>query len=131
MTATTILNDLKTRGIRIWAETGQLKLDAPHGAITPEIQMAIRDHKAEMLTLLRSKTAERPRIGSFARPRVVHATRALSNCPWPTCGGHLTTHGHNLYLCSICETWFELMSPEDLGVYVGDLSDRDDQIAAK
>ncbi len=50
------------------------------------------------------------RLGSLARPRPVSGTRMPSDCPWrPNCDGHLIAHGHNLHLCSTCETWFEFL----------------------
>jgi hypothetical protein len=70
--------------------------------------------KAALLALLRSKPTERPRIGSFARPRVARGTQMPSDCLWATCNGLLTAHGHTHYLCSNCETWFELLPSEDV-----------------
>ena len=119
MTATVILDDLQTRGIRIWAETDQLKLNAPQGTITPELQTIIRDHKTELLALLRSKMTERPRLGSFARPMPVRGTLMPSDCLWATCEGFLSGQDHSIYRCGGCGTLFELLPPEDLGIYVG------------
>jgi len=53
----------------------------------------------------------------------VRGTRMPSDCLWESCDGSSVGHGYGLYLCSTCSTWFELLPPEDLGVYVGDLAD--------
>ena len=67
---------------------------------------------------------DRGRIGSAARPMVVRGTQMPSlDCLWATCSGTMTIYGHNRYLCGSCATHFELLQPEDLGVYVGDLAD--------
>src|SRR5262249_21278814 len=68
-------------------------------------------------------TLDRPRLGSFARPMSVRGTRMpATDCLWSTCDGSMTAHRNSRYLCSICATWFELLPPEDPGVYVGDLA---------
>src|SRR5262245_27346002 len=64
-----------------------------------------------------------PPIGTFARPRVVRATRALTDCPYNTCGGELAAHGRNLYECRDCKTWFELKPLEDWGAFLSELAE--------
>jgi hypothetical protein len=68
------------------------------------------------------KATERPRSGSFARPVVVRGAGMLISCLWTACDGRLSAYGGDRYLCSICSTWFELLST-DFGVYVGDLAE--------
>jgi hypothetical protein len=67
------------------------------------------------------KATERPRSGSFARPVVARGAGMPISCLWTACDGCLSAQGGDRYLCSICSTWFELLPPEDLGVYIGDL----------
>ncbi len=44
--------------------------------------------------------ADRPRLGSFARPMPVRGREMpTTDCLWGTCGGSLTVHGRDLYLC--------------------------------
>ena len=69
------------------------------------------------------KATERPRSCSFARPVVARGAGMPISCLWTACDGRLSAQGGDRYLCSICVTWFELLPPEDLGVYVGDMDD--------
>ncbi|MGI9628359.1 MAG: condensation domain-containing protein, partial [Longimicrobiales bacterium] len=57
MNLTDLLADLSARGARVWAEDGQLRLRAPKGALTLEIQGALSKHKAELLELLGEQSA--------------------------------------------------------------------------
>jgi hypothetical protein len=70
----------------------------------------------------RSGIDTRPRLGSFARPMPVRGVQMPMDCLWDTCDGTLKEQGRGLYHCGKCETWFELLPPEDRGVYVGDLA---------
>jgi len=77
---------------------------------TPAADPGAGDRAQASVPLAIEKATERLRLGSFARPRPVSGTRMPSVCPWwPNCDGHLTAHGHNLHLCSTCETWFEFL----------------------
>jgi len=115
MNAQALLHDLAARGVILSSNGDQLDIDAPSDVLTDELLATLREHKAELLALLRSEPTERRPIGTLARPRVVRGTRALIDCPWSTCGGPLTAHGRNLYVCATCATWFEMLPPEDLG----------------
>lgn len=66
----------------------------------------------EELTIRTPDVHPRPRLGSFARPMPVSSARMPMDCLWATCDGLLAGQGHNLHLCSNCETWFELLPPE-------------------
>ena len=109
MTATAILTDLSARGVLIWAEADRLKFDAPSGTLTDVDRAALREHKAELLALLR-----RPALGSAVRPLTVRARR-LTVCPFDGCGGDLATNGDSRY-CRACDYWFRRIEPiaEDL-----------------
>lgn len=122
MNAASLIESLAWRGISVLADGDTIKV-SPASGLTDEDRLAIRDHKAELLALL-GRQPDAPRLGSFARPMVVRGTQMSDDiCLWATCGGSMTAHGHNRYLCGACGTWFELLPPEDLGVYVGDLAD--------
>lgn len=58
MTATQILDDLRGRAVALTSNGDRLKVDAPAGVLTDEDRQAIRDHKAELLALLRSGADE-------------------------------------------------------------------------
>ena len=92
-------------------------LDAP--AAVEDVAIPTSDAEAVAV----EKATERPRLGSFARPFVVRGAGMPISCLWTACDGRLSAQGGDRYLCSICVTWFELLPPEDLGVYVGDMDD--------
>jgi hypothetical protein len=52
MNPQTLVQDLTARGVRLWAEAGNLKLDAPVGLLSDEDIIAIRQHKADLLAAL-------------------------------------------------------------------------------
>ncbi|MGH9936053.1 MAG: hypothetical protein ACREAM_07395 [Blastocatellia bacterium] len=56
--------------------------------------------------LTQTNISTRAKLGSFARPRTVYASR-LSGCPYG-CAGALLSHGHGLYECQDCRTWWTL-----------------------
>jgi hypothetical protein len=123
MNAQDLLHDLATRGVILSSDGDHLDVDGPADVLTDEMIATLKAHKSELLELLApSKTTERPRPGSFARPMPVRGARMPSGCLWESCDGSLAKRIHSLYLCSKCETWFELLPPEDLGAYVGDLA---------
>ena len=52
MTATRLLDALRTKGVRLSGEGEQLAVDAPKGILTDDLHQAIRQHKAALLALL-------------------------------------------------------------------------------
>ena len=52
MSAAELLNELKSRGVSLEANGDRLRVDAPRGAITPELRRTLAAHKAELLGLL-------------------------------------------------------------------------------
>ena len=125
MNATSLIESLAARGISL-SPNGESVRVMPASALSPDDRQAIRDHKEEILLILRSGSADQPRTGSAARPMIVRGVQMPSTaCLWTTCDGSMTAHGSNRYLCGGCRTWFELRPPEEL-VYVGDLADEID-----
>lgn len=55
--APTILEDLRSRGMRVWAEGESLRCSAPVGTLTAELRQALRQHKQEILAFLDSTTS--------------------------------------------------------------------------
>ncbi|MBT4504184.1 MAG: hypothetical protein HOC74_41015 [Gemmatimonadetes bacterium] len=55
MTASILLSDLEVRGIHLSIDGDQLHLDAPVGALTPELRTTLAAHKAELLAHLRQQ----------------------------------------------------------------------------
>jgi len=56
--ARALLYKLKALDIQLWAEGDKLKWDAPSGLVKGELKERMREHKAELLALLRDKEAD-------------------------------------------------------------------------
>ena len=53
MNLSVLLDDLSNRGVRMWVEEDHLRLRAPQGVLTKELQATLSKHKPEILKLLR------------------------------------------------------------------------------
>src|SRR2546423_3247074 len=60
MTARELLTELKQKGVDIKANGDRLVIDAPKGAITPELRTSLAEHKSQLLTILRAPSPEQP-----------------------------------------------------------------------
>ncbi|MDX2040504.1 MAG: hypothetical protein SF097_04605 [Acidobacteriota bacterium] len=97
MTAQAILHDLTTRGVRVWAESDRLKLDAPVGVVTEQDKQVLTAWKPELIGLLRPHTKP-------AR-EVVAELIALSHCP-DGCGKlTLQDEARDVWFCPTCRLW--------------------------
>ena len=132
MSATEIISAFSARGIAVSLnDAGGLRV-IPASLLTNEDRQALRNHKAELIALLKDRPApepeaveeftltppeapERPRLGSSARPMPVRGTKARlgDSCLWTTCQGFVVGRGPTLYECSSCGTWFELLPMDD------------------
>jgi hypothetical protein len=65
MSARELLDSLTASGVRLWAEGGKLKLDAPRGVVTPELKDRLAAHKPELLAAL---TADACPTSRFSTP---------------------------------------------------------------
>ena len=54
----TFLSDLNQQGIRLWTTDDQLRINAPQGALTPELTAQLKARKAEILAFLRQNQSE-------------------------------------------------------------------------
>jgi len=72
MPAATLLSELKSLGVELWHQDGQLKFRAPQGLLDAERLAQLREHKQQILHLLESQ--ERP---------LVQADSALQHAPFP------------------------------------------------
>lgn len=77
MNAESLLNDLAARDIWIGIAGDKLQVSAPKGAMTPELQQILVDHKSELLAGLKRGWAE-------------SAKRLIESCPDPEWRTHLT-----------------------------------------
>ena len=57
MTATALLDELRTRGVHLTIEGEHVAVDAPKGALTDALRQAIRAHKPDLLRLLAQTTS--------------------------------------------------------------------------
>lgn len=55
MTASLMISELKSLGVELWADAGQLRFRAPKGVLTEERISLLRAHKQELLELLTSE----------------------------------------------------------------------------
>ncbi len=71
-TAEELLRFLNSLGIELRSANGKLQLTAPAGAMTPELQEAVRRRKAELLAYTSSHEARKERVAalSFAQQRL-------------------------------------------------------------
>jgi thioesterase domain-containing protein len=60
--ALALLSELRSRDIYVRGDGDRLRCDAPPGALTPELQDALRQRKEEILDLLRSTRSETGRL---------------------------------------------------------------------
>ncbi|MBW4670230.1 MAG: non-ribosomal peptide synthase [Cyanomargarita calcarea GSE-NOS-MK-12-04C] len=57
MNASELLTNLTEQGVHLWVDNGKLNIRSPKGVITPEIQVELAAHKAEILIFLRQMDA--------------------------------------------------------------------------
>ncbi len=58
--ATSVLADLLAAGASIWADNGELVVEAKPGVVTPEIKAALTQNKAELLLMLEQERGVSP-----------------------------------------------------------------------
>jgi hypothetical protein len=66
MTAQKVLAKAKRFKISLWCESGALKFEAPHGALTDALRAEIHSHKFELLALLQHGDAYAPQAAPAA-----------------------------------------------------------------
>jgi len=83
MTISELLSRLRRLGVRIWAEDGKLRLQAPKGVLTPELRDSLARSKAELLRFLEEADAAQSHAPPIqpapadAPPRAAYAQRRL------------------------------------------------------
>lgn len=48
-----LINQVSSKGIKLWQEEGQLKFKAPKGALTSEVKTLLTENKDAIITFLR------------------------------------------------------------------------------
>ena len=52
MNAAKLIEELRSRGVVVEAAGDRLRVDAPKGAVTPELREALAEHKTEVMALI-------------------------------------------------------------------------------
>ncbi len=100
MTATDVLNHLKSAGVSVEVSGAGLQLQAPAGVLTAAIKAEVAAVKGELIALL-----TRPRLGSAARPFRVFGGMTPECFFNEVCDGRMLRK-LDLYCCSKCNCWF-------------------------
>lgn len=58
MNAAKLIEELRSRGVTLEAAGDRIRVDAPKGALTPELRLVLTDRKVEIIALLKSGEAE-------------------------------------------------------------------------
>lgn len=70
-----LLEELRSRDIRVWADGDQLRCTAPAGVLTPELREQLRERKSDIVEFLRAAES-RGRQARAIVPLQPHGTRA-------------------------------------------------------
>jgi len=111
MIAKVLFEDLTSRDVHLSVETGNLKIIAPRGLLTDADRAAIRQHKAELLELLASKSA------SNWTPAAAETARRLTAGVTPCCCSRFT-EGIIPARCTSCDLAWPTEDLEALRVYL-------------
>src|SRR5688572_27616712 len=65
MTIDELLSEARARAITLWADGDRLRVSAPAGALTPELQAELSRHKAAILDRLRAVEAAAAPVASI------------------------------------------------------------------
>ena len=66
MSASALLDELRSLGARVWPDAGMLHVKAPVGAMTPELTARVKAAKPELLALLEADSAGGPDLPLLA-----------------------------------------------------------------
>lgn len=95
MPAAKLLSELKSLGVELWPQDGQLKFRAPQGLLTAERLAQLREHKQQILQLLESR--ERPQV--LADPAQHHAPFPLTDVQNAYLLGRQSSFGYGNVAC--------------------------------
>jgi hypothetical protein len=107
MRASTILSNLRSRGVTLSAAGSTLTFDAPAGELTDADRAALREHKAELLALLAPlSTSPAPKRRG---PKEHYSREPIPTVPCAGCGGRVwrlretpQSAGDWLWVCAAC-----------------------------
>ena len=95
MPAAKLLSELKSLGVELWPQDGQLKFRAPQGLLNAERLAQLREHKQQILHLL--QTQERPEV--VADPAQRHAPFPLTDVQNAYLLGRQSSFGYGNVAC--------------------------------
>ena len=95
MPAAKLLSELKSLGVELWPQDGQLKFRAPQGLLNAERLAQLREHKQQILHLL--LTQERPEV--VADPAQRHAPFPLTDVQNAYLLGRQSSFGYGNVAC--------------------------------
>ena len=95
MPAAKLLSELKSLGVELWPQDGQLKFRAPQGLLDAERLAQLREHKQQILHLL--QTQERPEV--VADPSQRHAPFPLTDVQNAYLLGRQSSFGYGNVAC--------------------------------
>ncbi|OIN46445.1 non-ribosomal peptide synthetase [Pseudomonas azotoformans] len=95
MPAATLLNELKSLGVELWPQDGQLKFRAPQGLLNAERLAQLREHKQQILQLLERQ--EHPLVE--ADPAQYHAPFPLTDVQNAYLLGRQSSFGYGNVAC--------------------------------
>ena len=75
MTVIELLNALRRLDVVVWVDGDRLRVNAPKGALTPELQAALSGRKAEVIALLTTQAApaQQPLVRAPRSARLVRS----------------------------------------------------------
>lgn len=95
MPAAKLLSELKSLGVELWPQDGQLKFRAPQGLLDTERLAQLREHKQQILHLL--ETQERPLV--LADPAQRHTPFPLTDVQNAYLLGRQSSFGYGNVAC--------------------------------
>ncbi|MEU6476624.1 amino acid adenylation domain-containing protein [Streptomyces sp. NPDC047017] len=123
-----LLAELEASGIELWEEAGTLRFRAPRGALTAQRRALLKDHKDEVLDLLR---AGDERVTVTARPAERHTPFPLTDVQTAYLLGRRDVFDYGSVAChAYGELRFAALDPDRLQAAWQALIDRHDMLRA-
>ena len=124
MAAAGIVRELKTLGVELWTDAGQLRFRAPKGVLTEDKLSLLRAHKTEILALL----AADPPLRVSADPSARHEPFPLTDVQTAyllgrqdsfgfggvACHGYLEVHYPQVEPARLADAWNRLIERHDM-----------------
>src|SRR5579884_3116755 len=97
MTTLELLNDLQARDIHLECVGDKLRVNAPSGAVTPELRAEMVAQKAALLELLALESAQSPTEGPMPAEEVQDATAPNISSECMRCGAPVESYSEDGY----------------------------------